>query len=420
MSLRKSIPAGLLDAGFNSLGTFVVGVAATRLFDPEMLGVYAVFFAAHLVGVVVPMQLIYVPVEVMAVGHRVKERLAFLRPSLVLAAAPSLVAAAAVPLAALVVLDVASTRTLLAFGLSAAAATMLAPAQAHVRRMFHIADQSWRAAGLSVFYFGATLGWLSVLVAARVPVPWIPFGALALTEAATVVIGLMAAGLRRRPAPGSLRFRRVAVSGRWLLALALVQTGAAFAVAAIITNLAGADQLGYALAASLAAQPIFVFGVGLNAVLGPRSMEAGSRRDLGRALHVAKIYRWLLVAAALGYLAVAGGAWAWNPFYYIIPTAYDLPGLVALTTIAHVVGGVFAPHQRELLGGRKEKALTRIHVWASALSVVLATSAAAIGAYAKPVSLLGQNALMGLELRSERRRLFVDARAATLPSQEAT
>jgi hypothetical protein len=418
MSLRKSIPAGLLDAGFNSLGTFVVGVAATRLFDLETLGVYAVFFAAHLVGVVVPMQLIYVPVEVVAVAHHVSERLAFLPHSLVVAAAPSLVAAAAVPLAALVVLDAASTRTLLALGISAAAATALAPTQAHVRRMFHLADQSWKAAGLSVFYFIAILGWLSILVAAGVPAPWIPFGALALTEATTVLIGLMAARLSRSTAPESLRFRRLAASGRWLLVLGLVQTGAAFAVAAIITKLAGADQLGYALAASLGAQPIFVFGVGLNAVLGPRSMEAGSRRDLGRALHVAKMYRWLLVAAALGYLAVAGGPWLWNPVYHIIPTAYDLPGLVALMIIAHVVGGVFAPHQRELLGGRKEKALARIHVWASALSVVLATTAAAIGAYAKPVSLLGQNALLGRELQSERRRLFLDARAVTPPSQE--
>jgi hypothetical protein len=379
-----------------------------------------VFFAAHLVGVVVPMQLIYVPVEVVAVAHDVKERLSFLPRSLVVAAAPSVVAAAVVPLAALVVLDAASTRTLLAFGLSAAAATALAPAQAHVRRMLHLADQSWRATGLSIFYFVATVGWLSVLVAAGVPAAWIPFGALALTEAATVLIGLMAAELRLRPTPEPLGFRSLSVSGRWLLALALVQTGAAFAVAAIITRLAGVDQIGYAEAARLAAQPIFVFGVGLNAVLGPRSMAAGSRRDLGRALDVAKIYRWLLLAAALGYIVVAGGAWVWNPVYYIIPTAYDLPGLVALMIIAHVVGGMFAPHQRELLGGRKEKALARIHAWASALSVVLAITAAAIGAYAKPVSLLGQNALMGRELRSERRRLFVDAREATPPSQEAT
>ena len=420
MSLRKSIPAGLVDAGFNSLGTFVVGVAATRLFGPEMLGVYAVFFTAHLVGVVVPMQLIYVPVEVVAVGHRVRERLGFLPRSLVVAAGPSLVAAAAVPLAALVVLDAASTRTLLAFGFSAAAATMLAPAQAHVRRVFHLAHQSWLAAGLSAFYFLATLGWLFALVSAGVPAPWIPFGTLALTEAATILLGLAAARLRRRRLPEPLRFRRLATSGRWLLVQGLVPSAAAFAVATIITKLAGVDQLGFAEAARLAAQPIFVFGVGLNAVLGPRSMEAGSRGDLGDALHVAKIYRWLLVGAMLGYLAVAGGAWVWNPVYHIIPTAYILPGLVAFMIVAHVVGGVFAPYQRELLGGRREKALARIQMWASALSIVLATTAAAIGAYTKPVSLLGQNALMGRELRLERRRLFAHAREASPPAQEST
>jgi hypothetical protein len=363
------------------------------------------------------MQLVYVPVEVLAVRYPVYERIQFLPRSLVVAAGPSFLAAAAVPLAALVVRDSAPTQDLLAFGLTAAAATLLAPAQAHLRRILHLADRSWSAAGLSFGYFVATVGWLAVLIAAGVPDAWVPFGTLALTEAATLLLGMIVVGARRHRAPETLSFRQLAVSGRWLLVLGLVPTGAAFAVAAIITQLAGADQLGYAEAARLAAQPIFVLGVGLNAVLGPRSMEAGSRRDWSQATYVARVYRWLLVSAALGYLAVAAGPWMWNPLYHIIPTAYHLPGLVALMIVAHVVGGVFAPHQRELLGGHQEKALARIHVWASLVSVALATTAAAIGAYAKPVSLFGQNGLMARELRLERRRLYEKTDEAAPPSQ---
>jgi O-antigen/teichoic acid export membrane protein len=410
MSLRRSLPAGVLDAAFNSLGTFAVGLTAVRIFEPSLLGVYEVFFAAHLMGVVVPMYLIYLPAEIRAVGRDMGRRLPILRRSVLLAAGPSLLTGFAVVFSILVTRGQASSGQLVAFTCTTAAATMLMPLQAHLRRMLHLAGHSWKAMTVSSTQLVAAIAGVLGLLAVDVPDAWIPFGALTGAALVSTTMGLLLA----RPGGGGesdrILMKDLVAAGRWLLVTGIVPTVALFVVAALINQLAGPDELGYAGASRLAAQPILVLGIGLNAVLGPRSMEAAHRRDRPAARRVERIFIAVVVAAAGGYLVLAGGPWVWNPLYHLIPLGYHVTGLTALMILTNTVSGMVLPLQRELFGGRAEKRLARIEIMASTAGVAVAASAGATGAFARPLSLLAQNGWRAVDYRRALRPLYADPR----------
>src|SRR5262245_16044892 len=79
MRLRHALPAGVVDAGCNSLATLVMGVYAARALAGPGLGTYALFFSAYVLAVVVPMQFVLVPAEIAALRLPGRERLAVLR-----------------------------------------------------------------------------------------------------------------------------------------------------------------------------------------------------------------------------------------------------------------------------------------------------------------------------------------------------
>ena len=68
--VRSKLPAGVFDASFASLATFVAGLVAVNVLEGDDLGIYAVFFAAFTFGQLVAYQLIYVPAEIVAVSRR--------------------------------------------------------------------------------------------------------------------------------------------------------------------------------------------------------------------------------------------------------------------------------------------------------------------------------------------------------------
>lgn len=416
MSLRRSLTAGVFDAAFNSLGTFVVGLAATRIFEPQLLGVYAVFFAAHLMGVVIPMHLIFLPAEIRAVSRDPGRRLHILRNSTVLAAGPSILAGLLALLAVLVTRDQATAGELAALAWTTAAATMLVPLQAHLRRMFHLSDASWRAMIVSGVQFAGAIVWVVALLAAGVPDAWVPFGALAMATAASAIVGFVLASPSKDLPADRVRMSDLMVAGRWLLVTGVVPTGAGFIAATLINQLAGPTELGYAEAARLAAQPILVLGLGLNAVLGPRAMEAAHHRDQPAARRIERIFVTVVAIAVVGYLVVAGGPWPWNPLYHLIPPAYQVAGLAALMILANAATGTVLPLQRELFGGEQEKKLAKIEILASATGVAVAASAGATGAFARPLSLLSQNGWRAVDYR---RALRVMYKSRSNPAHEA-
>jgi O-antigen/teichoic acid export membrane protein len=383
---RRLLPAGLLDAGLASLASFVVGVYAARFLPASELGAYALFFTAFLLAAVVPAQLILTPAEIAAVGVARGERVGLLRQSWRLAGPSAVIAACLASAAACLGANVPA-RSLMALAITTAACSVVSPVQDHVRRTLHLAGFSWRAGLVSLVQLSAVVASLAVFHEAGVPELWRPFGALALANAVSLSVGVILVW-REVHASSLPRYEARALmgSGRWLLVLELATTAATFLSSVLIIRLANAEALGHAEAARIVAQPMFVLMVGLLAVLGPRSMEAGAARDYQRARSIARPFTVLLVAAGLTYSALTAVPWWGNPFGALVPKAYDLSGLVLASVLGYVVVGLVFPYRSELFGARQERRLPRIAILAGIAQLVVTVSAVWLEAFARPLS----------------------------------
>jgi hypothetical protein len=95
--------------------------------------------------------------------------------------------------------------------------------------------------------------------------------------------------------------------------------------------------------------------------------------------------------AGVAYLAVAGWTWALNPMVHIVPAAYDIGGLVALTIVANIAtAGIFL-QVNELLGARREQTLAKLS-WGTAPILILAAATAGVtDAFARPLGRLAES-----------------------------
>ena len=93
--VKRRIPAGILDTGFASLATFIVGLTAVVRFDDLDRGAYALFFSAFVLGSLVANEWIFTPAEVETVSFPAPQRLSLLPSSLRLGFGPCLVGSAA-------------------------------------------------------------------------------------------------------------------------------------------------------------------------------------------------------------------------------------------------------------------------------------------------------------------------------------
>jgi len=393
-SYKRRLPAGIFDAGFASLATFAVGLSAVNLLGASDLGVYAVFFTAFMLGTVLPRNLIFTPAEVRAVAFPVDTRLALLPRSLMLGTGPAIAGTGAILIATAATAPYATGDVLLALAVTSAVTTVLSPLQDHVRKMLHIATRSWLAATISIVQFVSVVTAIGVMLILNVGDAWIPFGALAIANAVSLVFSRLIVHLAgSSAAPERLQFRSLASQGKWLVVQASATSIAGFSVAAIIPWLAGPDALGYAESARVVAQPVLVLAAGLTAVLAPRSMKAGMDRDERTARKTSTIYLWIIAIAGVGYIAIAGWDWSLNPMSYIVPSAYVVPGLVALTVVANMVtSGVFL-QVNELLGAQKETSLARIAWSVSPILLLGGLTAGVTGAYARAIGSVSQNSV---------------------------
>jgi O-antigen/teichoic acid export membrane protein len=384
--LARKLPAGMVDASMASLATFSIGLAATNLLDEVDLGVYAVFFTAFMFGTVLPRNLVFTPAEITAVSRPLPERMMLLAQSVRLGLPIAAIGAVGVVLAAVVTWPLTDPASVVALTATTIVATLLSPIQDHLRKLFHIADHSWLAATVSVVQVLAAGVGVTSLVVADVASAWIPFGALAFANAVSLSVAWSLA-LRVGPTGGRprLRLRALVASGKWLLLQASAPSIAGFAAAALIAWLAGPVALGHAEAARIVAQPVLVFATGLTAVLAPRVMESAMRTDLQAARRVRHIYLSLVLVAGVSYLLVAAVPWAWNPMQYLVAAAYVVPGLVALTIVTNIFAAGEFLQINEILGARKEKALTAISYATSPILVVVASTAALTEAFARPL-----------------------------------
>jgi O-antigen/teichoic acid export membrane protein len=412
-SVRRRLPAGIVDTSFSSLSTFVVGFTAVVRFDDVDRGAYALFFAAYLMGELIANEWVFTPAEVESISVPASKRLSFLPRSLTLGLAPCLIGSLASLVALALALSYTSVPVAVGLTMSSALLTVLSPMQNHVRRMLHIGARSSIAAAMSLVQFVVVLGgvWIGTLVG--FPLAWLPFGALAVANAVSIMFGLWLARQElRRDAPRRLGFRQLSLRGVWFVLNGAASAIAGFVVAAAISSLAGPEDLGYAESARIVAQPILVFATGLTAVLGPRVMQAGLERDAGQSRSVNRLYATLLLASGLAYLLAVGWDWGWNPVVDIVPSAYVLTGLVALAVAANAGASTTFLQLHELAGAGRERLLAAIGWFSSVFVVAGGLTAGVTGAYARSIGMIGGSSTRFVSQRRALRSLYGESQDA--------
>jgi O-antigen/teichoic acid export membrane protein len=404
----RRLPAGVADAGMASLATFVTGLAAVNLLDDAARGAYAVFFSAFMLGSVIPTQLRYNPIAIVAVGYPRGERLTLIPRSLPQGLLISLASAAVVVPALVVTRGFSDAGTLAALAVTCGATVLLSPTQDHVRRMLHVDRASWAAATTSAVQLASVVAIVAVLYAAGAPAAWIPFGTLALANAISTGVGIL---LAQRRSPGDAP--RPAVPGRdlwdlgsWLFTAAVLTGVTTFLVSSMVGLLAGPEALGYAEAARVVAQPVTVLGVGLTAVLAPRAMETALERDRKGANRVVVGYSLLIVLSAMAYLVLAGTAWRFNPMAVLVPAAYVVSGLVAVTVAANVLFSLLLVPTYELAAARKQKAMAGVTLAVTPLALAAAATAGMTEAFARPLSGVVESGSKAVAFARMRRRHY--------------
>jgi O-antigen/teichoic acid export membrane protein len=406
VSLRRTIPAGLLDAGFSSLATLAMGLYAARRFELSSLGAYAVFFTAFLFVAVIPAQALFVPAEIASLRYPGSDRLRQLGQSLRLGAAVALPAGLVASMGALVLPPSVARGTVTALAVTTILAASLSPIQDHVRRMLHLAGRSWRAAAVSAVQFATIIAGLIGLESLGVPTSWIPFGSLALANAVSLGVGLFLAKHPEGQLSRRLKARELARSGRWLLIVGAAPSAASFVAAALVARLASPATLGYAEAARIVAQPLLVVALGLSAVLGPRSMEAAALRDVSEAHRIRRIFVGIAVLTGSVYFAVVGFTWRGNPLAALLPSAYVVGGLVPITVIGNLVNALVFPDRSELMGGHREPRLATGETLASFSQCAVSLTAGVTQSFARPLGVLAQGITRQLAFRWALRGMY--------------
>lgn len=387
--LRRRVPAGLADAAMASLATFGTGLVGVNALDDVTRGVYAVFFTAFLAATVIPTQLVLIPAETAAVDAERSRRLRILPSSLRVGTWVGFASAIPIGIAVLATRSNADSDLLLAFAATAGLASLVSPLQDHIRRMLHLAGRSWYAASMSAVQLAGVASTLGLLALFGISAAWLPFGALAVANLVSSGAGLVLAsriGASDEELP--VVIRELIGAGRWLLLMALVPRISFFVASVLITVLADAKALGFAEAARLAAQPLYVLGLGLEAVVRPHAMVAASERDRTAARQHRRVYYPLIAGFALLYGLVAGFDWVANPIAYLVPSAYEVEFLVLVTVAATFFRSAILPNIAEMLGARVERRLALVAVVVTPVQIVGGLTAGVTGAFARPIGTL--------------------------------
>lgn len=408
MNSRGQILAGVADAGLSSVATFCVGLYAARTLGPTTLGAFGLVFTAFVVATRFPSQLIFKPAEILAVSVPRQFRVGLLRRSLGMGLGPALLAGMAVSLWTLLAPPTVPPDVVLALTVTGMLNAFVSPIQDHVRHMLHVGDASWSAAGMSGVLVAAALASLWLLPQLHAPPSWAPFGGLAVGNAVSLAAGLLLArGHAADPLErAKLKFRLLVRAGRWLLVVALLPTGAAFASAALVVHLAGPAAMGYAEAGRVLGQPPWVLSMGLAAVLGPRSVRAAQLGHLDEARAVSRLFAGLMLLVGLPYLALVGFPWSWSPLTGFVPNAYQVPHLLLVSVVGNIVIGMDWPYRSELIGAGRTPTLAKLEAAANAARTSIGATAGATGAFAIPVGYLAHALVRSIGYRIALRPLY--------------
>jgi O-antigen/teichoic acid export membrane protein len=375
---------GIVDAALSSLATFTVGLVATRTLSPADLGSYAIAFSGFLAASGTVTQLVFVPTELAALRHEPDRRLGFVRSSIRQGAAVAVVTTLVVSCAVAVAISLVGHGAVLGPVVTLAVTGLVSPLQDHLRRLLHQAHASRAAALVALTQLTAVVAALAGLHVAGVPDPWIPFGALAVGNICSLAVGLELARARRTPVLPVPPLRTLVRTGRWLLAGGIAEIAAGFGSIVLLAAVAGSETAGFAEAARILSQPLYVLCAGLLAVLGPELTVAAAARDRERASRLTVVFCSLLGTACVVHLLVAGVEWGGSPLVSLFPSAYEENGLVAAMIVAQGLLYLSMPFQAQALGVDGEDGLFRTSVAASGSQIVGTGSAVAFGALGLP------------------------------------
>jgi hypothetical protein len=415
------MPAGVADAGLASLASFGTSLYAARSLPTAELGAYALFFSAYLLAALVPTHLTLMPSQIFTVDGTRGQRLSLLGQTWVLglplAAGAALVASVA---AAFLATDTPAD-TLWALAVTMFACATISPLQDHARRTLHLARSSWMAALVSLTQLVTVGVVLGAMTLAAVPPIWRPFGALAAGNAVSLAAALVLTRRERQGTePRRYQSSELVRSGRWLLVLELTPTLASFLAYALIAQVAGSSDVGYAEAARIVAQPLYVLMMGLNFSVGPRSMEAGAAHSLEQARRIARPYMGLLSGAAVLYGGLTVVAWPGNPLGTLIPKAYVVAGLVPASVLAYLLLGLPSAYRFELFGARNIGRMPLVGVVAGVCQCAASLLVVWIGPMARPLGSAVYGAIAWLGYAGLRRNLYRRPAEEPEPAQGPT
>lgn len=131
--------------------------------------------------------------------------------------------------------------------------------------------------------------------------------------------------------------------------------------------------------------------------MSPKAMEAGARGDEPVANQVGQRFLWAIRLTTLAYLAVVGFNWIGNPFAMLVPAAFDVPGLVAVTVIAGALSAASFVWASELVAVGRSSWILPSDTASAVARLIAAATAGFIGAFAAPlgVALGGATRLVG-------------------------
>lgn len=367
----------------------MIGLYAIRHLPPDLLGVYALTFAGFVLVTMIPTQAVFLPAEISVLDRPSAARMDYARTSLAVGVGPSAVSGLLLLAAVAVAPPEVPDGAVVGLVLSGMVCGWLSPLQDHIRRMWHLSHQSWNAAGMSVVQLTVAAAAMTALAASTLDDHLVPFTALAIANAASLGLGLLRMRGRSQPQIGvDLRLPALLVSGKWLTVAGVAPALSGFVAAVLVARLAGADSLGFAEAARVVAQPVHVLAMGLAAVLRPRSMEAGARRDRPSAVRSERAFLGILAVFSTAYVLAVGVTWAANPLPRLLPTAYAVDGLVLLTGVAVLLVSAAVAVRAELMGARLEVPIAGAEAVGGAAQLSASLAAVAVHAYAMPASFI--------------------------------
>jgi O-antigen/teichoic acid export membrane protein len=349
---------------------------------------------------VVPERLVYLPTLAVSVDRGPAKRLGYYREGLRLAL-PLVPLIAGFVVMLLLLPDGLSQSERVALTVAGASAALFQSAQLFGRQILHYSDRSGRAVFASSLRLGVTAASLIILSQSGLPLVAVPLAALAAGNAAAA---LWVAILRPSEEAPRLAARMIYRRGKYLVASSAAPLAAGFITANLVIAFGGAALLGFAEAARVVAQPVFVGATGLSMVTNPRVMAAavaGDRRGVSQAR---RLYLSLLGAGGLGYAAFLALPGLGSAIEALLPTAFEITGLVLVSVLAQVALGMTRPYAAEAMAVEREPAIMVSELPGAGVMIAFGAAVPVIGAFAVPAGLAGaglsRTAILAFMLRN--------------------